>query len=215
MPELGAALATIGAMVPISSGKITTAVQYLDISLPSGFDHYILRHTGWRFSAPDNISAALSTDAGTSFFCDGTNFDTYGQLYDQLNLSFANGFSQFRGGSTTDNSLINTGIEDFPSATSGAIYGALTIYPGGTARAPVVDWESFYHGIDNAGGGVGTAMLDCYRIFGFLNHSATSAPTLGRVNTIRLLPYGNGDCPPTSGTTIIAGSYYLFGAPAL
>lgn len=204
-------------MVPISSGAVSSPVDYIDVTLPSGYDLFILRHTGFKFSAADAICAALSSDGGATFHCDTTNFDTYGQIWDQLNLSGGGGFTQFRGGSRSDNSVINSGIMDFPSvSTAGSIHGSMTIYPGNSTRSPTVDWETFFHATDTntAPPEAGAACLDCYRLLGFLNPVATSPPSLARINLIRLLPYGNGDCaPPTSGETITSGTYHLFGAP--
>lgn len=208
-----AELYDVGAMVPLAHAAITSPVEYVDITLPTGYDHFVLRHTGWKQPDYEPLSAAMSKDGGDTFYCDATNFDTYGQLYDQLNLTSANVFSGFRGGTRQNNSLINSGILDFEDASDGAVHGHMTIYPGSATRVPSVAWELFYASVASMDI-PGDATCDWYRFIAFLNPAADDAPVLGRVNLIRLLPYGAGDCdPPTSGYTFTEGSYHLFGAP--
>lgn len=83
----------------------------------------------------------------------------------------------------------------------------IDIWPGDTvSQYPVL--QLLANSID-----YGTQFLTITGFF-TLNPAATHAPTFARANMIQFQSYGNEDFPPTSGQTLTAGSYILWGITA-
>lgn len=186
-------------LVLIDSGTITVPVAFFDVTLPSGYDHFVLRMSSFTLNVSvDNVSAALSSDGGDTFYCDPVNYDTYGVSYlAQQSPAPTTARGQYSAG---DDSLI-----DWRMASDAVFDNTSIIWPGDATTT--FRMRSIYHSLS-----ADILNMAIYDWLSFFNIGATNPPTLARANLIRILPYGNGDCdPPTSGHTITAGTYYLWG----
>jgi hypothetical protein len=178
--------------VTLASGSITSDIAYLDLVLPTGYALFELELIDFGISASDNLAAAFSADDGVSFWCDTIHQDTYLSTYwDTVNAQ---------------NQTVAESLALFTGSTATKSDASIKLWPGDStssyrARNSLISPES---------GGV-----VAYELVGSsLNSAATVAPTYARVNLIRILPVGHGDCnPPTSGTKITSGSYILKGFP--
>jgi len=188
-------------MLLIDNGTISAPVEFLDISLPSGYFEFTLVFTAFQFSANDSLALAVSQDGGSSFINDATNFDSY---YCTRISQQDTALSARAGG----DSLAYLVSRSQGSSTSALASVSASINPGSaTCYTSLRSFGQMYQSTLSNGG----LVLDS----GVINPDATVSPTLARANLVRILPYGNGDCdPPTSGETIIAGSWSLFGIPA-
>lgn len=199
----GASWQKTGGSVALSSGVITTPVEFFDIPLPDGFQSFSLRINGFFFSAIDYLAGAFSSDGGVSFDNDTLNQDTYFQNFfvvDSLGLV---------GPQSMPTGLLSLSTQQFTSdLTTLAGSVDIEIYPGSS-----------------------TTIATCYNIRGFnsqsrtnpqqsffggsyYNQDATNSIVAARVDLLRILPFGNGDCDePTSGTTLNNGYWSLSGVP--
>lgn len=176
----------------IESATISSPVEYLDIDLPSGYAHYSMILTGFRSDIADILSAAFSDDSGESFLCDASNSDTY------LNANSANTGS-FSAGAA--DSLVQVTLQMDVGRPGVCL---VEIYPGTSSHPAILQSQSFL------AAGLGGRLF----LRSSLNPVATVPPVLARITTLRLLPYGDGNCdPPTSEETITEGSYFLYGVP--
>lgn len=190
-------------MIPISSVTISSPVEYIDIALPSGYSDFRLTGsdiwlTDQTFAGRDFIAGAVSTDAGATFFCDSSNTDTYRNR--ELIMTTTAGDPAYN---VFDDSLAyitvgNGNIFDFE----------LWIVPGSAARGPRLRAFAAIELLN------GPSLAGGFEIVA-LNPAATTPPVYARVNLLRLLPYGHGDCdPPTSDETFASGHLALFGTPS-
>lgn len=196
--------------VPVASAAITSPVSYVDITLPTGYDRFELAFVGLKLSADDYVCAALSSNAGSSFIADAINFDTWAILQSLIYGDGANLVSDPSVTTTFNDSLIYvTGAQSKASAAFG-ICGTAIIDPGSAARYAEVISDSVFRDayVDT------NPIIDRAWVASTIFTNATSPPSFGSANLMRLQPYGNGDCnPPTSNHTFTAGSYFLFGVP--
>lgn len=189
--------ANVGGIVPISAGKVTSPVSFIDLVLPSGYVQFKLNVSGIQYTSQDTMGIGVSYDAGATFINDTVHSDSY----------FEQGVTSSQSGLFN---LVNTNpLMDINQGTQGvgqkpAYNTVYDIFPGSATDLFSLMYLSFARN--------GTNFLAEFGAQG-LNPNATVAPTLGRVNLIRLLPFGNGDIPPTSGETITAGFWTLFGIP--
>lgn len=202
------AMGGAGFMVPISSGSISSPVEYIDVALPIGYSSFRLAVTGLLIDyAPyDHIDFAVSADAGATFYNDLDGYETYAKLFNFNEGDWANG--------TGDPNCISlfdaTGglARSVSSAAIGGIVHPVTIDavidPGSAGRAftcvsnfTAASLASGAHGYIQ--GVVATFLLEA----------------MGRQNLFRIAPAGNQDFDaPTSGEHIVACSWSLFGIPA-
>jgi len=209
-----AALGGIGYLVPIPIATFSLPAEYIDVALPSGYQEFLLLVTGCRVPNTNHkvtLAAALSKDAGVSFYCDPDNSDTYGDTYQQQR--FGANFTSFSqdgfktGDASNDDSLIPVSGHGLLTNFDATMRARISIYPGTNLIPPQVLIESNSISDD-------AAERFCNKSIHFLNPGATSTPSLGRINLIRLQPYGVADTPPSSGDVISAITLYLFGTPA-
>lgn len=193
--------------VLLDSGTITSPVEFIDLTLPSGYVSFKI--VGNNFVAPYNstIAGAVSIDGGSTFFCDGTNFDTYGAIRSASWIDDSNAYnSSFNGDKGRDSLMYLTDTQG--TAGDGADF-YVDFAPGSVSKGFRAGITGYDVALD-ASAGLQIAIK--WNNLQFLNPAPIAgAPTLGRVNVFRFMPYGTGDCPPTSGNTINAGSYFLFG----
>lgn len=194
-----AALGGMGYVVPISGGTIAAPVEYFDVTLPSGYDRFFMSLMNMTVSveASDYLTLAFSADAGSTFFCDDEEFDTYGYAGIYSNLS----------GTANVASIDNDSLMQLALGLNGPNDIDLKIFPGSATHSPRVLMERVIDAYA-ANLSFGTEWM-----LGFLNPTATITPVYARMNLVRVLPYGDGDMPPTSGNTITGGSWVLSGIP--
>lgn len=190
-------------MTPISSGKITTPVEYFDVALPSGYYGYLFLGLGIVVSDEDLLAAAFSPDDGSTFHNDTTNFDTYIQT-EVVSEMLANGTRLPPANGGTVDSLF---YPFFASGGGEPFNTAMFIYPGESGtRAQVFGLQH----MQRTNTPDATPFLTSFLCL----TGAVLATAMGRQNLMRVLPYGNGDAaPPTSGETLSAGSWTLLGLP--
>ncbi len=201
----------ISGVVKLASGEIISPISYLDLVLPAGYPEFRLSWRNRKYSIEDSMAFAFSKDGGVTFLNDIINFDSYvnilnAAIFDPIG-SFATGFFP----TTYLDSVMGTpgGLYIHPSALEGNGCD-LVILPGSGDHLPMIaaPWE-FARGKWNA---VNAEAFVMSFSVAFPNVDATIAPTIGRQNLLRCLPYGNEDVnPPTSGETITGGSYTLWG----
>jgi hypothetical protein len=198
--QAGAVQAT--AYANLSGDTIKSPVAYIDVELPNCFSAFKLLVSGFVLSAEDGLACVFSPDNGATWWCDPANKDTY--IVCEATIYSADGVSTY-----------------FPAARtpwSQAVFNSLTFQNGmmseimlfpGSAETPLITQASATAADATQPSLLlpGPDLSSCV-----LNVAATVPPTLARANLMRLLPSGNGDCnPPTSGETIIAGSWVLWG----
>lgn len=188
--------------VLLTSGTITTPVEYVDLTLPDGYPFFRLVFPNIIFSIGNEfLAGAFSTDGGSTFYNDHINFDTYS--YAGFSVNGTPAVSPTPTWESPTDSLLEIGAY----AGGGSLpYATLDFYPGGAG--------SSFNAIIIANGWASSHALSLSFSSSILNPAAVISPVLARCNLIRILPYGNGDCnPPTSGETITSGSYFLWGVP--
>lgn len=188
--------ANVGGLVLIDSGTITDPVEFLDITLPSGYFVFQLVISGLLLPN-DTPCFAFSTNAGVNFVNGDDSYLT--NELDILNNASVSNFLDF--------SLGVFGLDSQSNETAGALITSW-IDPGSASLSFRVKYHAskWYAPNSNLIENIGSCIF---------NPAATVPITLARANLIRLLPQGNGDCdPPTSGETITAGSWTLFGIPS-
>lgn len=184
----------------IASGTVSSPVDYVDVSLPTGYEGFTLAlfnfkcDSDWVF---DHLAFALSEDGGATWhntsgdyqkLAAGVQYNSVGDPnlanVQQLNRMICIPSEAFVGSQDGFTMRIDLRI-DPGSASRGAI-----IYTDGASYAPL-DPDPFF--------AIGQSMFR-------LNTGSA------RVNKIRLLPDGNDDVdPPTSGATLTAGAWILYG----
>ncbi len=186
-------------MTPISSAKITTPVAFFDVALPSGYMSYFFKWSGILGA----FVGAASIDNGSTFYCDPSSKDTYGIVEFGL---FGNGTSN----------IVPVSVLPWDSLIDlQPIGGDLTIQDGFVWIEPgdSITTPRFFVSATSLTPDAAVAAVDSELIY--LNPIATITPVFGRINLMRFLPYGVGDCnPPTSGKTLATGAWALFGIPA-
>lgn len=179
--------------VQISSGSVSTPVEFLDFTLPDDYSLFSFVFFGLTISSEDGFGVAVSRDGGNSFDCDADNADTYF-------FTFAMGRA-----APVSNSLCGLG-GNLSGTTVPSILNA-SVLPGGDGTFPLISyrsdtWDEVLPGPITDGG------------TGSLNPTAVVPPTAGRATTLRFMPFGRGDAnPPTSGEHITAGAWIFLGVP--
>ncbi len=188
-----------GGLALLSSGTITSPVAYFDVALPAGYIQFKLNVSGVQYSFRDTMGIGVSYDGGATFINDTSHSDSY----------FEQGM--FSAGTDPVTALHNVNaLMDINQGSQ--VVGAnppydtvYDIFPGSvTETFRLMYMSSCWSNVVGSFVEFGTQGL---------NPNATVPPTAGRVNLMRLLPFGNGDIPPTSGETITSGSWTLFGIP--
>lgn len=193
----------------IGSGKVGSPVEYLDIVLPSGYEIFVLTLSGIVIdSSVESICAAMSRDAGVTFLNDfDDGFNTYRSMRQMVFGFVGLAADTTLQNQAADNLIVFSGDLTEPGPVTQ--FARLSIEPGGAASYPVID---FY--IRGHKGSAETDRLHFTNGVATLNPAATIPPSVGRINLLRIQPYGNGSCaPPTSGVLITAGSWFLRGEP--
>ncbi len=211
---LKAALGALGMPVLLASGAVTSPVSYISLALPAGYQKFELDLSGVFFNvANDFLMGAMSFDSGATWLFDADTFAAYTDLNVQAQVNTitnAAGIGTGIGaapplpaGQDTLLSIVSANISDGSTLSGVApagLNGTFYIDPGDNARVASLRGQSLFE----------TAVGDQY----FLRTALISARPLahvGRVTNIALLPYGNGDMPPTSTETITAATYRLRG----
>lgn len=200
-------------IVPISSVAISSPVEYVDIALPAGYAAFQLLINQLAFDTADNLAGAFSSDGGTTFDNDASNFDTYqasGRITKSAMDQSHNGVADVTGCDALADFRMYSAILSPDSSIRGS--GTLIIDPGSASSFPTVQFKSV------------SVQHDPFDVVPWLvwmssslsyNLLATTPPTVGRRNLLRLQPQGNDDCnPPTSGELITSGQFHLFGIPS-
>ena len=183
----------------IASGTVSSPVEYFDIALPAGYFSFLLVLNEY-ICADGTNSWAFSLDGGVSFVCATdayiiaiTSFRTSGA---------ADTETQFGYKSALPSLVDDVGPEGVLGDFGFSVEAVIT--PGSASTYPVVRADSLYQysaGVD----------LQNVRSRFTLNPAAEPAVAKARMTHIRLLPFGNGDMPPTSADTMTVGSYVLYG----
>ncbi len=195
----------------LTSGTITTPLAYFDLALPAGYVSFLIELTNIFLSTPDAFELSISQNGGTSFINDPTNFDTYSMVGNEVFVPFTAPITLAGGIVGNSDSLVDLVALTVPTQVDGIDFGIsseIRLFPGSASALPSgrsrSTWEKNI--------GTGAPNLGFTDISFVLNPAATIPPTKARVTTVRFQPYGNGDAnPPTSGQTITAGTYVLWG----
>lgn len=178
----------------ISNGTITTPVSLLDITLPADYlGPFYLELSKFVLDTSDNLCGVWGRTDGEviTFYADPDNSDTYGE---------ATGIAP---------AIFNLKLFFFGDFLVGTVDCSAVLNPGSGSDTPRIRIHATNIAADFS------AVHDQIST-SFLNPNATIPPEAGRVNLIRILPYGFGDVdPPTSGEMITAGSWALLGVPTL
>lgn len=200
------ALNSASGLIKISSGTITAPVEYFDVALPDGFLFFKLYIANTVISVNDNICGALSIDNGATFLYDNVNFRAYsnvsvgGFVNNSANAAFGGG------GFGDDTFMEFLAVDQNAAGYNGC--GIIEIFPGSDHSSIMVQANTTGLSISGYVGNDLVAAINSYmpNIFAFPTYATA------RMNLLRILPYGNGDCnPPTSGETITSGSWVLYG----
>lgn len=193
----------VGHIPVVEPTTVAVAAETITILLPSGFSSFRLVISNMTMSANTFPGAAFSTDGGNTWINDTLNGDSYAsQGYNQL------------GSNSTFNVLTNAsvgvdGLMRLSGIKAASMQHNITadIFPGSATYAGTLIASDV--GIQESNNAV-----DMSTQYGMVNVSATVPVTIGPVNALLLLPYGNGDVPPTSGATIAPGTTYaVWGVP--
>ncbi len=185
-------------IVKIACGTIPGPLAYFALALPAGYAAFRLEIDNWRPSVRDGFAMAVSYNGGASFVNDHTNFDSYLTRGVQTATDGSVPIQNFE-----DAFIDPCGYQD-PAAPIGTNI-ALDFTPGDGANYPA--FLSSASGQD-----VGPVLQWWFAATTTLYPNATVLPSFGRINLIRIAPYGNGDVnPPTSGHTFTIGEYTLRG----
>lgn len=187
----------------LASGTITDPVEYFDLTLPDGYPCFRLVFSDLFLSATDYFSFAISYDAGATFVNDIINFDSYQFLQFRRYGNDNEGAVNILDATNGTDALIGMSDLQAPAADIGMSM-SLDIFPGSASELMYVVGHSV------------SFKPDIYYNSGviYLSPYATTPPVKARINLLRFVPYGNGDVdPPTSGETITAGTYFLWGTP--
>lgn len=193
----------VGGMRFISSVSISSPVEYVDVALPAGYSSFQLFVTGIAFDdSSEQLAAVFSADAGATFFCDTTNFDTYAIIVDAMATSSEGSISPDI--SLTMDSIIYLTSNSITAEGLGLL--SIDIYPGSaSASFSLLSRARWTESATNAVMEINGSEL---------NPEATVPPTFARADLIRILPLGNGDVdPPTSGLEMTSGTFVLLGVP--
>jgi hypothetical protein len=154
--------------------------------MPSGFFAFKLVLSHFRFSAIDLPVIAISYDSGATFLNDTTNSDSYLHAMSVVtgttsaptakDLIFADAIINLQ------NSL--TAL----AAPSTASFD-LTIFPGSASDYFNLISQGMKFNADNPS----FLSIEINVLTAMPNYGAVSPPAFGKVNLLRLLPYGNGD----------------------
>lgn len=194
-------LAGVFGQIVIATGTISSPVAYFDVALPAGYKQFRLNIRGIRYDVDgDTMEIAVSSDGGTTFVCDTDNGDSY---YEE---GVFEAFGSLNHVHTTNPLMdINQGRQT-PGHNPPHVL-LLDIFPGSSSET----FHLLYSTIAASGVTGGNHVYFEVGSQG-LNPTATVPPTPARMNMMRILPFGNGDCqPPTSGDNISAGSWALMG----
>lgn len=189
------------ALTYIAGGTTTTALSFIDLTLPSIYAWFRLELSNLTCSSPalDAVCITFSSDAGATFITDPSHQDTY-QNVDRAFKAV--------GDTTSDTNTVNLdhmgylgGWVTGPDDESGVVSTILQIYPGTSTRLAYF-WERSFTIFPAI-----TAASNVYNVISSvaLNIAATTPITPARINLIRLAPLDNPH-------TIVAGlSYALWG----
>jgi hypothetical protein len=184
----------------LGSGIITSPQAFIDLTLPPQFSSFKLLINAITLSVASNLVLSVSLNGGSTFINDHTNYDSYR----------ANGVAINNGALNAPNSYFTDAVADLghqsDTASPFGINASLDIFPG----SPTTFFNFLL-----LGGARNGATWGFDALWEVVNPAAIVPPVLGRVTTIRLQPYGNGDVnPPTSAARITGGSYVLSGVPS-
>lgn len=184
----------------VSSGVISGPVSYLDVPLPSGYSFFNFNFSNFSATSSDVLAGAVSVNGGSTFFCDHVNGDTYTLTGRGLVQTFGqSGPSDTAFGGKDSLFYISNKA---PASGDILATGTLSLWPGLSTSLAIMKSDNF------SGYGGNFARFD---YLSTLNPSATVTPTPARVNLLRVLPYGNGDIPPTSTNKLLSGTWSLVG----
>jgi hypothetical protein len=185
--------AAIQALIPISTTTISSPVNYVDITLPSGYSAFRLEVVGLYRSAGDTDPiGAFSQNGGTTWLED---WDT--DFIAHWVTAMAKTGGPFTPGQYEDATLV-FGRDLTGGATAGQNI-AVMIYPGSASR-PAMTVATFSSDADDAAGGVGLLSSVC-RI------------STARVNALRIMPNGSNPSSPSVIRFLNAGTLTLYGVP--
>lgn len=192
----------------IASGVTTTALTFLDMVLPTGYDWFRLELREVSCTLPVNLAVCMcfSTDGGATFIFDADNFDqyrNYSHYFGAVATQVSDGgycdfdYNAYIGGWMSDDAL---------GGASGTINSIIDFDPGSSARLASFYEHSFTIWPADTVSNVVSVVSSVA-----LNVAATIPIVPARVNLLRFLPYSN-PYDLGSGATINPGfTYGLWG----
>jgi hypothetical protein len=124
-----------GSLVFLSATTLTTGVSQVDITLPSGYDQYILEINNLRPTSNSNISMRTSTDGGSTFNSGGADYDYVSRGYNSS------------GTGTTKSSSSTTAMFLFPTNIGSSYAGgslSISIRAPADAQRTLFDFRGGY-----------------------------------------------------------------------
>lgn len=191
-------------MALITSGTISSAVDKLDLTLPTGYTRYKLLLTELvitsQASNNDFLAFAFSQDGGTSYLDDTDGYAGYTLRGIKIDKSEGSAQPEFKLSSDAIGYMLFGVSAEFHG--DGPVCIEANIFPGSASIAAAIQAK--------------TISLNSADSSGFTDFcDSICRMNTARVNKIRIQPYGNGDAnPPTSGHTLASGTYHLYGYPA-
>jgi hypothetical protein len=174
----------------VSSGTISSAVPYLDITIPSHPDCFDLSLAGFRLSDGDNLVMALSFDGGTTFLNDVNNWDSY-RWYWPNNTEHIDAVIALCRALNSNFPLVKVSLFPGNSLMLASLIGEAVVTEN-QATASVMAYDAAQATV---------------------NPTATVTPIAARATTIRLQAYGSGNVNVQPGTVnLIAGAWSLIAA---
>jgi hypothetical protein len=205
-----AALGAIFYMTPISSQTVSSPVDHIDLTLPTGYSSFLCTMAGVGVDgAPGNffaLDAAFSAN-GSTFISDQDEFDTYAFFLESY-TGIPNGSNPGRTDTANyDGTAKLMGTQPFTYIYTGNLW----VNPGAVGQYPSLLFDGFFRVLDDGGHFQAVTMKSAGTFF----PEATVAPTLVRHSKVRLLPGGaDPNDPSSAGLSFGSGSFNLYGVPS-
>lgn len=194
-----------GGLVAVGSPlTVDSPLSYIDVLLPSGYVAFKLTAIDFQMDAGDILAMAFSDDGGATFHFDTDTYAAYEVQVARISTAETTdtALSGYKGGDSlasltrsSDDGANELGTND---ATQYGRTVEMTIFPGAVGRRASV--------LSTVGGTTGPNSNGI-----FVDFSRIYMPTPGVQNMMRLLPYGNGDIPPTAVFKLTGGTIFLLG----
>ena len=195
--------------VILVDAEISSPQPYITLALPDSYSRFRLELSAIQFDATDNLALAFSYDGGVTYLADASNSDSYFMIGNTARGTFDLGSPTGEyfaiGDSIMDlTSLAASDGQQEVSSLLGA-YAAFEFEPGAADKFTTGRVSSYYsHDVSDK-------RVVNSSFAAMVNPLATVAPTKQRATNLLILPYGNGNVPPTGTTKMISGAYQLVG----